>query len=295
MNSKPAYKIGVDGGGTKTELILIDEAGEIVSRHIAPGSNPNIIGPENARAVLLDALGQLHRDPVSHTHLYMGGAPLFWREFGANLTDFGEVSTFDDSRPVLELATQGQPGLVLHGGTGSFVSARAPDNSIHYGGGFGWRFGDPGSGYDLGKRAIAAAIPELQGWGNSSRLGQLVRDHTKLPHPDSHQVLQFYYQTELPTRTIASLAPAVLHLAVEGDENAVKLVRESAQGLLDLAVSVATKLFPDSPLDEVPAGLSGPIMTHPAVTTTLIPHSPLPLVPIKESPIRGVYNILTRL
>ena len=72
---------------------------------------------------------------------------------------FGKVVACDDSRPVLELATGGKPGLVLHAGTGSFVAAQAPDGTLHYAGGTGWRFGDPGSGYDLGLlRAVTNAV-----------------------------------------------------------------------------------------------------------------------------------------
>ena len=33
---------------------------------------------------------------------------------------------------------------------------------MHYAGGLGWRFNDPGSGYDLGRRAIARAL--LDDW-----------------------------------------------------------------------------------------------------------------------------------
>ena len=53
------YKIGVDGGGTKTECVLVDAAGVIVARHLAPGCNPNIVGPEQARLILTAALGAL--------------------------------------------------------------------------------------------------------------------------------------------------------------------------------------------------------------------------------------------
>ena len=50
------YRIGVDGGGTKTECILIDASGEIVARHLAPGCNPSVVGPEQARLIITDAL-----------------------------------------------------------------------------------------------------------------------------------------------------------------------------------------------------------------------------------------------
>lgn len=291
----PSYQIGVDGGGTKTELILVDAAGLIIDRQLAPGCNPSLVGPEQARAVLLGALGQLHRGPVKRTALFMAGAPAFWREFAATLTDFGTVSTHPDSLPVLELATGGRPGLVLHGGTGSFVAARAPDGTVHHAGGLGWRLGDPGSGYDLGRRALARALLELQGWAPPTRLGPAVRD--QLPSHltgDAAALTRHFYQLSEPHRTVTALAPVVLHLASEGDETARQLVRESAGELLDLALRVAARLFPETPLDAIPAGLSGPILTHAAVLSALAARSPLPLTPVTEAPIVGVHRLLQR-
>lgn len=292
---KTSYRIGVDGGGTKTELVLIDQAGAIVTQHVAPGCNPNVVGPEQARAVLLEALGQIHREPVSATQLYMAGAPEFWRDFAANLRDFGEVSTDKDSLPVLELATDGRAGLVLHGGTGSFVAGRDPEGAIHYAGGLGWRFGDPGSGYDLGQRAISRGLLELQHWAPATRIGQLIKDHGEsISILDTPALTRYFYQNPAPNKIVASLAPAVLHLATEGDETATAMVLDSARPLLELANRVATRLFPGVPLDAIPAGLTGPVMTHPAVVQILLPRTPLPLKPIHEAPITGVCRLLTR-
>jgi len=58
------YKIGVDGGGTKTECILVDDSGAIVARHLAPGCNPNVVGPEQARLIVTDALVALTSSPA---------------------------------------------------------------------------------------------------------------------------------------------------------------------------------------------------------------------------------------
>jgi glucosamine kinase len=297
------YKIGVDGGGTKTECILVDDRGEIVARHLAPGCNPSVVGPEQARLVVTDALCALLaqssiRDPrpaIVSTHFYMAGAPSFWHEFAASLADFGHVSTAADSLPVLELATRGEPGLVLHAGTGSFVAARSPDGAVHYAGGIGWRFGDPASGYDVGRRAIARALLELQGWMAPSRLGPTVRDYTPLGEgADAAAVTKFFYQHAEPNRQIAALAPAVLRLAAEGDPIAHQVVIESATELLTLATRVATKLFPDRELDTLPAGLSGPILTHPIVTAAFATRSPLALMPVEGAPIEGVRRLLAR-
>lgn len=297
-----SYKIGVDGGGTKTECILVDATGEIVGRHLAPGSNPSVVGAEQARLIVTDALCALRaqipatsQPLVAATQLYMSGNRAFWREVGAGLLEFGTVTVADDSLPVLELATNGAPGLVLHGGTGSFVAARAPDGSIHYAGGLGWRFGDPGSGYDLGRRAISRAILELQGWAIPSRLSATVRDATKLGESaDAGMISRYFYQHAEASRPIAALAPGVLRLASEGDHTAHQLVLESTAELLTLATRVATKLFPDIALDTLPAGLSGPILTHPVVLQALAPRSPLPLQPVTGTPIEGVRRLLAR-
>jgi glucosamine kinase len=303
------YKIGVDGGGTKTECILVDAAGTVVARHLAPGCNPNVVGTDQARLIVTDALVALTSSPsfplhlqlpsstssVSATLLFMSGAPGFWQEFAASLTDFGRVTTAPDSLPTLELATHGRPGLVIHAGTGSFVAARSPDGAIHYAGGTGWRFGDPGSGYELGRRAISRALLELQGWLPPSRLGPTVRDHTQLGDAaDARAVTRFFYAHAEPNRVIAALAPAILRLAAEGDHTAHQVLIESATELLELANRVAAKLFPGTALDTIPTGLSGALLTHATVAAALTPRTPLPLTPITEAPIEGVRRLLLR-
>jgi glucosamine kinase len=297
-----SHKIGVDGGGTKTECILIDAAGEVVARHVAPGCNPSVVGPEQARAIVTQALETLLRSAaaaaprtIETTHIYAAGNRTFWRETAQSLTGFGRLFTADDSYPVLELATHGRPGLVLHGGTGSFVAARGPDGAIHYAGGVGWRFGDPGSGYDLGRRAIARALLELQGWAPASQLGPTVRDHTRLgPDTDVAAVTRFFYTHADANRQVAALAPAILQLANEGDHTANQIVIDSVGELLALATRVAAKLFPHASLDTLPAGLSGPILTHPVVLAAVASRCPLSLQPVQGSPIEGVRRLLVR-
>lgn len=251
--------------------------------------------------VVTDALCALltearhERAAIKSTLLCMAGSRGFWREFADELTDFGRVTAFDDSLPVLELATHGDPGLVLHAGTGSFVAARAPDGSLHYAGGLGWRFGDAGSGYDIGRRAVARALLEAQGWAGPSRLGSTLRDYLQLPaDADANTLTRHFYHHPEPNRLIAGFAPSVLWLASEADATAQALVIESAGELVALAANLAVKLFPAIPLDTVPAGLSGPILTHPVVAEAMTLRTPLPLVPVQGTPADGVRQLLVR-
>ena len=295
------YRIGIDGGATKTEGILLDETGTVVARHRGPGCNPNVAGLEGARRAVMDVLDALTRTKVeeksaiSHTHIYAAGSRAFWQQVATTLSGFGHVFTADDSHPVLELATNGEAGLVLHSGTGSFVAARSRDATVHYAGGMGWRIGDPGSGYDIGRRAIARAVMELQGWSPPSALPAVVSTHFQLGERVTAAVLtrHCYAQPEM-NREIAGLAPAVMQRVEAGDGTALELVVESAGDLLALANRVAGKLFGDEALPRVRAGLSGTILTNPRVAAALARRSPLVLAPVAGHPIEGVRRLVAR-
>jgi len=291
-----AWKIGVDGGGTKTECILVDPSGAVVARHTGPGCSPSLVGAARAREIAAAALGALRSGhpevEVSSTLLCMAGSRAFWRDFGAGLSGFGRTSTVDDSVPVLELATRGSPGLVLHAGTGSFVAARTPDGEVHYAGGIGWRFGDEGSGYDLGRRAIARALLELQGWSEASGLGALVRARTGLD--TAAAVAGYFYADPATNNGVAALAPDVLRLASEGDRAAQEAVSASVLEILALASRVAEKLFAGALPAAFRAGVSGHILNHPSAFAVLSARAPFPLERVTEPPIEGVRLLLAR-
>jgi N-acetylglucosamine kinase-like BadF-type ATPase len=298
--------IGVDGGGTKTELILIDAAGTILAGHIAPGCNPSQVGPDQARVLLTQALEALlvqskienPKSKISHTLICTAGSPPFWREFAATLTGYGRVTTIDDSRPVLELATDGQPGLVLHAGTGSFVAARAPDGVIHYAGGLGWKFGDPGSGFDLGRRGLGLALLELQAARGAtaalSPLAAALCAHTGLADYPANSRL--FYSDPAANTLIAGFAPRVLELAAADCGPAQQVVADSLTDLARQADTVIHRLFPRTAA-KLPCGVSGRILNSPPAVFALRSLTgklnwPVELRFIDTAPIEGVRRLL---
>ena len=296
------FQIGVDGGGTKTECILIDATGRVIARHSAPGCSPSLAGPDRAAAVLREALhdllaGQPSR-PIERTLLCLAGSRTFWQEQTPTLTGCGRVDAVADSAPVLELATHGGPGLVLHAGTGSFVAARAPDASLHYAGGLGWRFDDPGSGHDLGRRGIARVLLELQGWAERSALTAALQQHTgRAGYAELSR--QFYLGGDADA-AIAAFAPAVVDLAGRGCAPAKQIVAESLAGLGALVDAVLQRHFPSATIEApVAGGISGLLLNRPPCLETLRALAatrawPLRLEPVDQPPIEGVRRLLLR-
>jgi glucosamine kinase len=301
-----SYKIGVDGGGTKTECFLVDAAGEVVARHFAPGCNPSQIGPEKARAILTEALAALCSDlpagSVHRTLLCMAGNGVFWRETAAALKNCGTVTTVDDSIPVLELATAGAPGLVLHAGTGSFVAARGPDGAVHYAGGLGWKFGDAGSGFDIGRRALALALLELQaglpaGAAKFSPLGEALQAHTGLADYSANS--RFFYYDAGANAKIAAFTPRVLELADQDCGPAQQVIADSITEYARLADEVIQRIFP-RPSASLLCGVSGRILNSvPAVFALRSLASklrwPVELHFIATPPSEGVRRLLVKL
>ncbi|MFT3868582.1 MAG: BadF/BadG/BcrA/BcrD ATPase family protein [Nibricoccus sp.] len=300
MAKNPAqlFRIGVDGGGSKTELILIDHSGTVVARHHAPGCNPSHVGPVGARETLISALQALIASSktkkaeleISHMLLCMAGSPDFWREAAASLTDYGQVETTTDAAPVLELATEGRPGLVLHAGTGSFVALRTTDGAMRYIGGLGWRLGDPGSSLDIGRRATARALAELQGWAEKTALSEALVELFSTDKPSA--ITASLHRSTEPNQIIGSFAACVSQLAAKGDATALAIILGSTGELLACAEAAARSLVSTQELNTLPAGLSGSILTQPFVVAELQKRSALPLKPLTERPIEGVRRLL---
>ena len=229
----------------------------------------------------------------------MAGNRAFWRETADALTNFGVITTCDDSRPVLELATHGAPGLVLHAGTGSFIAARAPDGSIHYAGGLGWKLGDPSSGYDLGRRAIALAMLELQSSPPAtglkcSPLVTALQAHTGLTTASDHSL--FFYNDPAANAQIAAFAPMVIELATQDCGPAQQVLADSLTDLARQADAVIHQLFP-SPITKLPCGVSGRILNSAPASFALRSLAsklnwPVELQFITTAPIEGVRRML---
>ena len=177
------FVLGFDGGGTKTDCVLMDESGAILARSQAGPSNPLRVGfgaaivaiREAARQAI--ALAGLPSDSCAGAlcaGLAGAGPPESAEKIRALLAaEFpGSIVQVCTDIDLTLAATDDGPVIVLLAGTGSFAVGRNSAGETARAGGYGSQIGDEGSAYDIGRRAVLTAMHENDRVGADSLLGQ---------------------------------------------------------------------------------------------------------------------------
>ena len=259
------FVVGVDGGGSKTLAVVLDQTGQERGRAVAGSSNYTVVGGDEAAAQVVQAVTEAMR---------MAGGELPVRAAWVGLSGIdrpgarellmpklrplaGEVRLTNDAELMFG-ALPGRAGVVLIAGTGSIALGRNPDGVTARAGGWGHLIGDEGSGYDLGRRAIQAAARAADGRGPETMLLDAILAHWQLDQPMA--MIGRVYGT--PDKAeIAALATLVFEAAREGDPVARRIVADAAGELATAVLAVANRLeFPDGTL-ALALALAGGLLT----------------------------------
>ena len=165
------YVLGFDGGGTKTECVLMDETGAILARSRSGASNAVNQGATAAAAALTEAgqeaLRSAAKSPCDVAYILAGisgaGEPAARAAIQANLKPvFAKATIVVTSDLILSLAGTGEiPSLVVIAGTGSAVLGRTSPLELARAGGFGPIIGDAGSANDIGRKTVARCFQKF--------------------------------------------------------------------------------------------------------------------------------------
>jgi len=177
------FVLGFDGGGTKTDCVLMDESGAILGRSQAGPSNPLRMGFGAAISSIRDAarqaiaLAALPGDSSAAAvcaGLAGAGPPESAEKIHALLAaEFPQSNVHVCTDLDLALAATGDgPVIALLAGTGSFAVGRNAAGETARAGGYGSQIGDEGSAYDIGRRAVLTAMHENDRTGADTLLGQ---------------------------------------------------------------------------------------------------------------------------
>ena len=224
--------IAIDGGGTKTELVLFRDDGEVLDRAVTGGSNPNAYGVDGAVGELRRGLEQLGAGELGVTAIYGGiagcGSPEMGRSMTARLKKLypsARVNITSDIENVISAAECGGDAIAVIAGTGSSVFARE-GGVLHRFGGWGYLYDRAYSGYDLGRDAIRATLSAEEGSGERTTLTGLVE--ARLGYRPVDALSRLY---TLSTSEVAAFAEDVLCAYDGGDRIAEEIIDGAIRGV----------------------------------------------------------------
>ncbi|MFT7677483.1 MAG: N-acetylglucosamine kinase-like BadF-type ATPase [Planctomycetota bacterium] len=242
------HLLGVDAGGSGTRALLVDGAGRELGRGAAGPGNLAEVGLTGLVACVREAGVQAGVQwPVDG--LYLCGAGIWTGEervevaralVEAGLGELGRVWAASDLASAQAGAFGGGAGVVLVAGTGSVAFGRDAVGGAARAGGLGPLFDDPGSGFDLGRRALGAAAQAADGRGPGTVLGE--RLLATLGLTGLRAVARAHLAGELDRARVAGLAPVVLEAAGAGDEVAREVLAAATAGLAQAARAVVERL-----------------------------------------------------
>ena len=246
-----AYFLGIDGGGTRTTAWLADADGNVLARTESATSNPFKVGLAAAQHEILKAFHNCLRDAGIRPAVVSKSRPRMLRAVCAGISGSGRPEVHrpllawmrqhiparrhlltTDAAIALAAAVRDKPGIVVNGGTGSFAYARDDQGKLFRAGGWGVPFDDRGSGYDLGRKAVAVALEAYDGRGPQTQLGERICRHLKLGNVTE------IVSRQLASQEVAALFPLVSEAARDGDRVARRLCDEAALDLADLAAAL---------------------------------------------------------
>lgn len=253
---------GVDGGGTRTRAVVIDERGTIVARGegaagIVDGRDPAAA----ARAVEAVLRRVLHdaglQPPLASLCCGLAGAGRNTEREAvrvalelAGIADRAQVT--GDADVALHDAFCSGPGVLVIGGTGSIAYARTREGSLIRIGGWGSLLGDEGSAWFIGVEGLRAVLRAHDGREPETSLHDPLLRATAARDPNDLVA----WSAGASKAQIAALARDVLRCAGEGDAAACRIREHAGDLLAGLVVAAARQ----AELSEPEVALTGALL-----------------------------------
>jgi N-acetylglucosamine kinase-like BadF-type ATPase len=253
-HSIPAV-LAVDGGNSKTDVVLVGRDGRVLSRVRLGRSSHLGLGYDTAGEGLTEAVRQAcaragsdpDLTPVAEVGVFcVAGVdlPVDERRIGRLLRSkgwTGQLLLRNDTLAMLRAGTDRGWGVAVGCGSGLNCAGISPDGrAIRYPA-LGYISGDlaEGGGW-LGQSALGAALRARDGRGQRTLLEQSVPQHFGLKSPAA--VLNRYYVGRLDDGRLAELAPVVFKTAMQGDLVARQILDRLADEIVAMAGAVIRRL-----------------------------------------------------
>ncbi len=250
------WALGLDGGGTQTRAAVAGQDGVVHGRGQAGACNLAAVSPADALAAALAAADQalseegLVRNDIDALCAGVAGTSFTERrmEFEQGLQaafPLAHIIVEPDHVIALAGATGGKPGVIVIAGTGSAAYGENSRGARHRTGAYGYLLDDAGSGYGVGRAALAAVLRAADGTGETTSLGERILAALSLP--SLSDIVPGVYGGSLSRVAIASLSRVVAQAAQEDEDAVARAILMRAGGALaHLAHGITRRLFEPS-------------------------------------------------
>ena len=245
--------VGIDGGATKTRVVVADADGVTLAQAQSAASNYQIVGTDAAaRHLSAGLIAAFERTPYASTSVAGIAAGFAGLDGPADveavsvlmaraLTDAGLSAPWwavNDAVVAWAGALGGRPGVIVISGSGAIALAVNENGDSVRSDGLGHWLGDEGSGFDIGRRGLQAAVRAAEGRGaETALLGRLERRHVGEEGWRAWISALNAMDGERAHAQIASFAPDVVQTAAQGDAVAREILGEAGRALAHTAYS----------------------------------------------------------
>lgn len=236
------YYIGVDGGGSKTRIVLLDQNLKLIRKKEIEASN--LVSTDYWE--VLNKINQIikeyqHQYNIRGIGLGMAGIDSeqersrLERKLAATYPG-KEVRVCNDGVASLIGGLNYQTGILINAGTGSIAVGIDREGTIYRAGGWDYLLGDEGSGFWIGKKLIQTAMVDHDRGIVDSVIVQAVKNFFQLTSLSA--LVTVIHQQGINKEKIATLAPLAAELAERGDQRAGEIFERAGEELAVLVERV---------------------------------------------------------
>ncbi|PYR85379.1 MAG: hypothetical protein DMG19_15105 [Acidobacteria bacterium] len=252
--------LGIDGGGSKTSFLLVDEYYNEIC-HIESGpSNWLSVGADAATQAITQGISYLTERPNIVCAGFAGAArhdsAAFYKEVLESLIPEAQIIIESDAFIASIGAIGVDPGILLIAGTGSIVIGRDKARNMFRIGGWGPYFGDEGSGFWIGREAVREALRSLDLQASTEFSNRIAG---RLGLKSISEVVSGWASGKIGVPEIAGLFPEVVSMYPQ--EPSKRILTQAASHLRSM-VEIASKRVG---LDDCRRSLSGSVAAHPVM------------------------------
>lgn len=266
LKNKHHLYLGIDGGGTKTQAILINAEKEAIGEAISGASNPLRVGINKALSNIFAAVdlacdnANRSRSDIVSIECGLAGVRRedlrqLIRKLIIQKLRIKNVEVLTDAEIALYGTTLGKRGLVVIAGTGSVCIGQNSKGEKFSAGGWGPLAGDEGGGAGIARRALQAIAKASDGRGIPTALSEVAVEYFRAGRLEDLSVA--IYAPQVDNAKIAGFARCVIETAKNGDQVAIQILKEAAEELAIAASAVIRKLRMEK--QKFPIGIVGGI------------------------------------